>query len=99
MTSINSEVDVDDIIDDQLNIPLCEILKWETTIASEEWLFEEVMKLDYHLLHMDKYLLLMKKFDKFHENLSNIAQVFKTLQMIITKRRINNSDSEDEIDG
>ena len=99
MTSIKPELEVDDIVDEYLNIPICKLLKWKTTIKLEECLFEEVMKLNYHLLHTDKYLLVMEKFDNFHQNLSNITQVFKTLQMIITKQRVNNSGSQFEIDG
>jgi hypothetical protein len=92
---------IDDIVDQTLFMPVCDLLKMESAIELEEVLFHQILQLDHHLLPMDDYIQWYAKLDKWSDNLSHIIHSFRAAQMSVTKRRVNAdmADSDLAIDG
>ena len=90
---------VDDVVDQLLQLPICDLLKLQTTTDLETNLFDQIIQLDNEQLSMDHFLMWMRKLDKWCDNMTNIVHALRSIQMTVTKRRTNTDKSDDHIDG
>ena len=98
-SSASASFGIDVIAEETLAMSVYELMKLRSTKDVETILLQQLYQLDNHKLSMPQYVQWMRKVDKWCDNLTNICDVFRTVQMTVTKQRVNTGDSILEIDG
>ena len=100
-----SDLAINDIVEQRLDLKTCDLMKLDSTDNLVKLLYSNMIQMDNHLLCMDHYLQFMRRVDKWCDNLTQIIHCFRSVQMSVTKARVNTgrlngSESPvDEIDG